>query len=41
VKVAKRPKADGSWLTDLSNAALPTVMRKIVLHAKERAAIRA
>jgi A/G-specific adenine glycosylase len=33
--VAKRPKADGIWHAenDLSEAALPTVMRKIVFHA--------
>jgi A/G-specific adenine glycosylase len=33
--VAKRPKADGIWhaANDLSEAALPTVMRKIVFHA--------
>jgi A/G-specific adenine glycosylase len=33
--VAKRPKADGIWhaANDLSEAALPTVMRKIVIHA--------
>jgi len=28
--VAKRPKFDGIWVGDLSNAALPTVMRKVV-----------
>jgi len=28
--VAKRPKFDGAWVSDLANAALPTVMRKIV-----------
>ena len=32
-EVAKRPKARGAWITDLSNAALPTVMRKIIAHA--------
>jgi A/G-specific adenine glycosylase len=32
-KVGKRPRADGIWTVDLSNAALPTVMRKIVAHA--------
>jgi A/G-specific adenine glycosylase len=31
--VAKRPKTEGKWVTDLSNAALPTVMRKIVAQA--------
>ena len=31
--VAKRPKADGRWVGDLSTAALPTVMKKIVQHA--------
>jgi A/G-specific adenine glycosylase len=33
--VAKRPKADGAWFAanDLGEAALPTVMRKIVFHA--------
>jgi A/G-specific adenine glycosylase len=29
-EVAKRPKFDGKWVNDLANAALPTVMRKIV-----------
>jgi len=32
-EVVKRPKAAGAWLSDLSDAALPTVMRKIVEHA--------
>ncbi len=32
VDVKKRPKAEGIWVADLSNAALPTVMRKIVAH---------
>jgi len=32
-EVAKHPKAEGKWVTDLSSAALPTVMRKIVAHA--------
>jgi len=32
-QVTKRPKADGKWITDLANAALPTVMRKIIAHA--------
>jgi len=31
-RVAKRPKFEGVWIKDLSNAALPTVMRKIVAH---------
>jgi A/G-specific adenine glycosylase len=31
--VAKRPAFDGRWVQDLSTAALPTVMKKIVLHA--------
>ncbi len=33
--VAKRPKADGDWFAagDLDEAALPTIMRKIVFHA--------
>ncbi|HEX3673418.1 MAG TPA: hypothetical protein VHU87_04025, partial [Rhizomicrobium sp.] len=30
--VAKRPVVEGKWVTDLANAALPTVMRKIVAH---------
>jgi A/G-specific adenine glycosylase len=30
--VAKRPDFDGRWVQDLSTAALPTVMKKIVLH---------
>jgi A/G-specific adenine glycosylase len=33
VTVAKRPKADGTWLTDFSNVALPTVMDKVLHHA--------
>jgi A/G-specific adenine glycosylase len=32
-EVLKRPKADGKWVGDFSNAALPTVMRKILAHA--------
>jgi len=34
-EVSKRPKAEGKWISesDLSSAALPTVMRKIVAHA--------
>jgi len=32
-KVSKRPKFHGAWIIDQSNAALPTVMRKIVAHA--------
>ncbi|MBV9044870.1 MAG: A/G-specific adenine glycosylase [Alphaproteobacteria bacterium] len=32
-EVAKRPKFDGRWIEDLSTAALPTVMKKIVAHA--------
>jgi A/G-specific adenine glycosylase len=34
-EIAKRPKSDGVWVEveDLSEAALPTVMRKIVFHA--------
>jgi len=31
--VASRPKFQGAWIVDFSNAALPTVMRKIVVHA--------
>jgi A/G-specific adenine glycosylase len=30
VEVAKRPKFEGVWVSDLSKAALPTAMRKIV-----------
>ena len=30
-----RPPHDGRWVSDLSTAALPTVMKKIVLHALE------
>jgi A/G-specific adenine glycosylase len=30
--VAKPPAVGGKWVTDLANAALPTVMRKIVAH---------
>jgi A/G-specific adenine glycosylase len=30
--VAKRPAFEGRWVRDLSTAALPTVMKKIVLH---------
>ena len=32
-EAARRPKTDGSWVSDLANAALPTVMRKIIAHA--------
>jgi A/G-specific adenine glycosylase len=32
-EVAKQPAFEGRWVRDLSNAALPTVMRKIVEHA--------
>jgi A/G-specific adenine glycosylase len=32
--VTKRPKTDGRWVVDLSTAALPTIMRKIVEHAR-------
>ena len=32
-ELAKRPKIDGRWVGDLSTAALPTVMKKIVRHA--------
>jgi A/G-specific adenine glycosylase len=32
-EVANRPKSDGRWVADLSTAALPTVMKKIVTHA--------
>ena len=32
-EVKKRPKVGGVWLADLSDTALPTVMRKIVEHA--------
>jgi A/G-specific adenine glycosylase len=31
--IAKRPDFEGRWVQDLSTAALPTVMKKIVLHA--------
>ena len=34
--VSKRPKFDGVWIADLSKAALPTVMRKIVVSAPDR-----
>jgi A/G-specific adenine glycosylase len=30
VEVSKRPKFEGTWVNDLANAALPTVMRKII-----------
>jgi A/G-specific adenine glycosylase len=30
--VAKHPKVEGRWVNDLENAALPTVMRKIIHH---------
>jgi A/G-specific adenine glycosylase len=30
---AKRPESEGRWVADLSEAALPTVMKKIVAHA--------
>jgi A/G-specific adenine glycosylase len=33
IVVAKRPKIEGLWFDDLSKAALPTVMRKIVANA--------
>jgi A/G-specific adenine glycosylase len=32
-KVARKPKIEGRWVGDLSQAALPTVMRKIIAHA--------
>jgi A/G-specific adenine glycosylase len=32
-ELSKRPKADGHWTSDLANAALPTLMRKIIAHA--------
>ena len=32
--VAKRPKFEGAWVSDLATAALPTVMRKIVAAAE-------
>src|ERR1043166_1724882 len=32
-EVARRPKIEGRWVADLSQAALPTVMRKIIAHA--------
>jgi len=32
-EVTKRPKVEGRWVADLSTAALPTVMKKIVEHA--------
>ena len=31
--LTKRPRIDGRWIADLSAAALPTVMKKIVRHA--------
>jgi A/G-specific adenine glycosylase len=34
--VDKRPKIEGQWIGDLSKAALPTVMRKIVASAPDR-----
>ncbi|MEI9929333.1 MAG: A/G-specific adenine glycosylase [Rhizomicrobium sp.] len=34
--VEKRPKVEGQWVVDLSKAALPTVMRKIVDNAPKR-----
>ena len=34
--VDKRPKVEGQWIGDLSKAALPTVMRKIVDNAPKR-----
>jgi A/G-specific adenine glycosylase len=34
--VDKRPKIEGQWFSDLSKAALPTVMRKIVASAPDR-----
>ncbi len=30
--IAKRPRTNGKWVKDLANAALPTVMRKIIEH---------
>lgn len=30
--IAKRPQTDGKWVKDLANAALPTLMRKIIEH---------
>jgi A/G-specific adenine glycosylase len=32
-ELRKRPDAEGRWVRDLATAALPTVMKKIVLHA--------
>jgi A/G-specific adenine glycosylase len=32
-KVSRRPKGEGRWVADLSTAALPTLMKKIVAHA--------
>ncbi len=32
-ELAKRPRFEGRWVDDLSTAALPTVMKKIVAHA--------
>jgi A/G-specific adenine glycosylase len=32
-EVARRPKTEGRWVSDLANAALPTVMRKIIAAA--------
>jgi A/G-specific adenine glycosylase len=34
--VAKRPKFEGVWVSDLSKAALPTAMRKIVATRPDR-----
>jgi A/G-specific adenine glycosylase len=34
-EIAKRPDVEGRWVADLSTAALPTVMKKIVLHARD------
>jgi len=34
--VDKRPRTEGQWISDLSKAALPTVMRKIVANAPDR-----
>lgn len=34
--VARRPRAEGRWVDDLSNAALPTVMNKILANRSRR-----
>lgn len=32
-EVTKRPRSNGTWVSDMSKAALPTVMRKVIAHA--------